>query len=114
MSENIKPIPAKSEEQQFAQMVLETFQSSGLSVKQFCKNEGIPEWKFYHWRRTLKSGTADAKIIPAALSDKPLPKFVRIAQTLPGDSAVRIEFPSGISIHVSSGLLREAIDILRC
>ncbi|MFH1616058.1 MAG: hypothetical protein ABIG61_13355 [Planctomycetota bacterium] len=38
---------------QFWQMVLETFKSSGLSVRQFCKQEGLSEPSFYSWRKKL-------------------------------------------------------------
>jgi|SRR5579859_1240389 len=27
---------------------------SGLSVKQFCKERGLPEWSFYAWRKRLR------------------------------------------------------------
>ena len=38
---------------QFWQMVLDTFKSSGLSVRQFCKQEGLTEASFYSWRKRL-------------------------------------------------------------
>jgi hypothetical protein len=119
MNENEKSVSVKSEEQhQFAQMVLDTFNSSGLSVAKFCKNEGIPEWKFYFWRRKLAAKNSDNKIIPASCSNKTTPKFVQIAQRLQNDSAMRIELPSGVSIHISNGcdnnLLRETINFLQC
>ena len=42
-----------TDQQQFWQMVLETFKSSGLSVRRFCKQEGLSEPSFYSWRRKL-------------------------------------------------------------
>ena len=42
-----------TEQRQFWQMVLEKFQSSGLSVRQFCRQEGLSEPSFYSWRRRL-------------------------------------------------------------
>jgi len=123
MSENTKLVPsrptaAKSEEQQFAQMVLDTLETSGLSVGQFCKKEGIPEWKIYHWRKKLMPKNPDDKIMPAREFKENTPKFIQIAPPARCDSALRIELPSGIQIHISNGcdnnLLREAINILKC
>ena len=42
-----------SDRQQFWRMVLETWQASGLSVRQFCKDEGLSEASFYFWRKKL-------------------------------------------------------------
>lgn len=42
-----------ADQQQFWQMVLETFKYSGLSVQQFCKQEGLSASAFYNWRRKL-------------------------------------------------------------
>jgi len=118
MSENIKSPPAKSEEQQFAQMVLDTFISSGLSVTRFCKREGIPEWKFYQYKRLLRQNTAGEQTPSVAKPKKSVPRFMQIAQLSSNSSAVRIEFPSGIQIHISNGcdkhLLRETINIFQC
>ena len=40
-----------TDQQQFWEMVLETFKSSNLSVRQFCKQEGLSEPSFYSWVR---------------------------------------------------------------
>ena len=118
MSENTLSASVKTEDLQFAQMVLDTFQTSGLSVGQFCKKEGIPEWKIYYWRKKLMRKKPDDKIIPAREPKKSTPQFIQIAPPAQCNSALRIELPSGIQIHVSNGcdkqLLREAINILRC
>ncbi len=42
-----------SDQQQFWQMVLETFKTSNLSVRRFCKREGLSEPSFYSWRKKL-------------------------------------------------------------
>lgn len=118
MSENIKSAPAKPEEQQFAQMVLDTFNASGLSVRRFCKREGIPEWKFYQYKRLLQQNTASEQTLSIAEPKKSVPRFAQIAHLPSNNSALRIELPSGIQIHISNGcdnnLLREAINILQC
>jgi hypothetical protein len=40
---------ADGDQQQFWQMAVETFKSSGLSVRQFCKQEGLTEPSLYIW-----------------------------------------------------------------
>ena len=53
---------ADIEQQQFWQMAVETWRCSGLSVRKFCKQEGLSEPSFYAWRRKLASGNeADSK-----------------------------------------------------
>jgi transposase len=44
-----------TDQQQFWQMVLDTFKTSGLSVRQFCQKEGVSEASFYSWRKRLSS-----------------------------------------------------------
>ena len=44
------------EQQQFWQMAVETWRCSGLSVRKFCKQEGLSEPSFYAWRRKLTDG----------------------------------------------------------
>ena len=44
---------SQADQRQFWQMAIETWQSSGLSVRQFCKQEGLSEPSFYTWRKRL-------------------------------------------------------------
>ena len=60
---------------------LQQFASSGLSVREFCKREGVTESAFYAWRRTIgeRDGASNSEpaFVPAVLSgeaqhDEPL------------------------------------------
>ena len=42
----------------------------GLSVRAFCRREGVAENSFYFWRRTLAERDAETKSDVAAASDK--------------------------------------------
>ncbi|HUU17839.1 MAG TPA: transposase [Sedimentisphaerales bacterium] len=44
---------SNKERRQFWQMVIETWQDSGMSVSKFCKAEGLSEGTFYNWRKRL-------------------------------------------------------------
>ena len=46
---------ADTDQEQFWRMVLETYQSSGLSVRQFCEQESFSEASFYSWRKRLRT-----------------------------------------------------------
>ena len=48
-----------SEQQAFWQMVIETWHSSGLSVRAFCQQEGLSEAAFYTWRAKLQPTSSD-------------------------------------------------------
>lgn len=41
------------DQREFWQMAIETCYSSGLTIRQFCKQEGLAESAFYSWRRKL-------------------------------------------------------------
>lgn len=75
-----------ADQKQFWQMVLETFQSSGLSVRNFCKQEGISEPAFYSWRRKLsdnnsqRSEQGDAK--PSAFVEVSIPQNSSVLELL--------------------------------
>jgi len=43
----------RSEQQQFWQMAIEIWQSSGLSIRQFCKQEGLSKSAFYSWCKKI-------------------------------------------------------------
>ena len=70
MSKKQKTAALEAEERQFWQMVFETHQGSGLSVKEFCQKEGLAEWTFYHRKRRLRQGSMQKPRHPSG--EKPL------------------------------------------
>ncbi len=38
---------------------IERWKESGLSIKKFCKDEGLIEHKFYHWKKKLSQNTSN-------------------------------------------------------
>jgi transposase len=97
MSEQQKE--SKSDQRQFWQMVLETFKSSGLSVRQFCKQEGLTEPSFYSWRKRLAANESEQriKIIPEPSS------FIEVS--IPKDNSALLELvlSSGNTLRIGSG-----------
>lgn len=87
---------------------------SGLSVRQFCRQEGLSEPSFYAWRRRLATPRepALAKPVPPAA-----PNFVPV-HVADSDSPLVIELAGGVTLRVAEGCSREllttAVEALRC
>ena len=54
-------------------------QESGLNVKDFCSNEGIPESTFYYWRKKLQKSSPSKGFIPLVVKEQ-TPVSRRIAK----------------------------------
>ena len=48
----------REEKREFWSHVLELYQTSGLSLRAFCQQEGIKDHQFHYWRRRLTADTA--------------------------------------------------------
>jgi len=90
-----------TDQQQFWQMVLETFKGSGLSVRNFCKKEGLSEPAFYAWRKKL---TKNDEPIDANSS-----AFIEVS--IPKDSPAPLELvlSSGNTLKINSGTDSETL-----
>jgi transposase-like protein len=94
---------------------LECQQNSGLSVEEFCQQEGVPKSTFYRWANQLRDGIPQALLIAAKARKQVDPhpaKFLPIAlQTSP----IEIEFPNGtmvrLPLDIGRPLLLEVIRI---
>ena len=81
-------------------MVLETFSSSGLSVRQFCKREGLSEPTFYSWRKKLSGGKNSTQ---ASLP------FIEV-KTSSADSAVlELVLSAGAVLRIGSAVDRKTL-----
>jgi len=93
----------------FWQRVLAAHAASGLTVKGFCKNEGLAVWRFYYWRKKLREA------IQSALTDEV--RFRQVGEVLPSPVELRIEFSDGVLLHVPDrcdpSRLQQVITLLR-
>lgn len=87
------------DQEQFWRMAIETWQASGLSVRQFCANEGLSEPSFYVWRKKLTGGSVqDAK-------DKPEPSaFIEVAIPRCNSVVMELLFTSGNTLRIPVGI----------
>jgi len=90
------------DQQQFWQMAIETWRISGLSVRQFCDNEGLTEASFYSWRKKLSTGVnGDNK------QDKPKSsqsEFIEVTIPSNNSAAVELLLTSGNTLRIPAGV----------
>jgi hypothetical protein len=83
-------------------------QRSGVSVKQFCKEQGLTEYSFYAWRKRLQQ-TGPVRF--ALVERRPRP------QEPAAEAAVELVLPTGERLRISAGVdaatLRTVLDVLR-
>ena len=100
------------EETEFWKLVVESYQKSGMTVQQFCQQEGLSASSFYNWRKKLSTDNDDSNIEESSGRSA----FMEIGEIPCSPSALKITFPAGICIHAESScnieLFREAIKIL--
>ena len=89
-----------SEQQQFWQMVMETFKSSGLSVRNFCKQEGLSEPAFYSWRKKLTKNDEPAE---NEQKDADSSAFIEVSMPKNNPATLELVLSSGNTLRISSG-----------
>jgi hypothetical protein len=93
------------------QELLNRCKTSGLTVRDFCSNEGIAESVYYYWQKKLRKREVQPKeFIPLLVGHKlPVPGNNRNSGFVPdyqGDSQLEFVFPNGTHL-----LVRNQIDI---
>jgi len=97
MSETIKTEkPAKDDQQQFWQMAIETWRVSGLSIRQFCKQEGLTEPAFYIWRKKLTGSDTESENLDT------LP-FIEVSMPQSNPTGIELLLTSGNTLRIPAG-----------
>jgi len=87
------------DQEQFWRMAIETWQASGLSVRQFCAGEGLSEPSFYSWRKKLTGGDTQHDS-----QDKPEPlAFIEVAMPQSNPAVIELTLTSGNTMRVYTG-----------
>lgn len=93
------------DQQQFWQMAMETWRASGLSVRAFCRQEGLSEPSFYAWRRKLTSAaSASRKQETTALE-----AFIEVPTTAARADGLELVLASGHVLRIGSGVDSDAL-----
>jgi transposase len=83
-------------------------QRSGMSVKQFCKEQGLTEYSFYAWRKRLQENGP----VRFALVERNARRQERTAEAV-----LELVLPSGERLRIGAGVdvatLRVVLDVLR-
>ena len=99
--------PANSKAEQWAERIAAQ-QRSGISVKQFCKEQGLTEYCFYAWRKRLQ----ETGPVRFALVDRRPRRQERAAE-----AALELVLATGERLRIGAGAdaatLRTVLDILR-
>ena len=90
--ENVLQVRNEYRRQQWTQIIREC-QSSGLSNKEYCRQQGISEKSYYYWLRKLRSAAAESipQIVEMelpAMEDKVYIRFRGAELTLPANTDV--------------------------
>ena len=87
------------DQEQFWRMAIETWQAGGLSVRQFCTNEGLSEPSFYAWRKKLAGGSVQDE------KDKPKPSaFIEVAIPRSNSVVMELLMISGNTLRIPAGV----------
>lgn len=69
-----KPLSAKPNKEQILALIAEYEKSNGLTIKEFCKQQGISEGSFYSFRSRYQSKRTNAKANGFISITRPIPQ----------------------------------------
>lgn len=86
----------------------ERFARSRLTVREFCRREGVSQPSFYQWRKRLSTGRlptaeapvrdADVRVLSTVNPQAGPTAFVEL--NLPDVSVVELELPNGVRVRI--------------
>ena len=88
-----------TDQRQFWQMVLDIFKSSELSIRQFCKQEGLSEPSFYAWRKRLTQVDESDADKEAVCQPDP---FIQVSLPTEQHGGLELVLSSGNTLRISS------------
>ena len=87
--------PKKRRTQEEKVQLFNRYKASGLTVDNFCKNEGIYSSQFYLWKEQLQSTNS--------VSTKTARDFIQVQSPMLPASFIEITLPNGIQIKSNFG-----------
>ena len=114
---------------EYFQVLYEKYLSSGISVRDFCKEQGIREARFYFWSKKLKdhalqSIKSDNQFIPikpkvleltssSGIVPHEEPEPVRIERSDASlKASMQISYPNGVTVSLEKGTSHETVQLL--
>ncbi len=99
--------PANAKADQWAERIAAQ-RRAGISVKQFCKEQGLTEYSFYAWRKRLQQ-TGPVRFALVDRSPRRQERAVEVALELMLATGERLRISAG----VDAAMLRTVLDVLR-
>jgi hypothetical protein len=89
-------------------------QASGLTIEQFCSQEGVSYSKFYSWKRRFRLAEAAGPRPTPPSPSTFLPVTVRLLEHSPAESPpIEADLPNGVRLRIPTANLRLACRIIR-
>jgi transposase-like protein len=71
-----------------------------LTVKQFCRQEGVSDAAFYQWRKRLQRGPQEAKAVRESRNKRVEASKPFVPVSVPSATFTEVEFPNGVRVRV--------------
>ena len=88
--------------------VIARWQASGLSMAGFCRQEGVPDKKFFWWKRRIEK--RDSK--DAAATEVFVPVRIKERSTVSSDGLIELVAPGGFVFRICAGFDKATLSSL--
>jgi hypothetical protein len=89
-------------------------EASGLTIEQFCSQEGIARSKFHAWKRRFRLANAPEQRPAPPSPSSFLPVTVRVLQHSPAEPPpIEADLPNGVRLRIPTADSRLACRIIR-
>jgi len=79
---------------------LTRFGTSKLTVKEFCRQEGVSDPSFYQWRKRLKRVRPGVKAVRASRGKRVKTPKPFVPVSVSSSTFAEVEFPNGVRVRV--------------
>jgi transposase-like protein len=93
------------------QKIVDNWRTSGVSVRRFCRQQGLTESAFYTWRKRLASAaSADSGLtLPLATEPTPFLEITLPAASGPSPAPLELALCSGALLRIPAGVDRATL-----
>ena len=99
----------RKEQAAFWRLAIETWQSSNMSVSQFCRTEGLSGSSFYNWRKKLAGKFGRRQQTPPPQKNSQSSPFVELTSYPRTNVELELILTSGNVLRIASGIDSQTI-----
>lgn len=100
----MKKTSTTEENLKYWQTHVESYQRSGLSQREYCRQQGISYWSFNSWKRRLETKNTDLQEIPKEIVHSLSPAEEQIELIV--EDRIKISIPDGFSEKTLKNILQ--------